>query len=187
MAGFYEAKRLVTLKEDHRLPSKSYDCIPKLVSYIVQLTRLQRKCTYAMDETVCWHTTVASTTSKEVPVKTTGHKKDHFTVLLKSHADGKKMKPYIVFLNQRGTHLIKELQKIPGVVIVSFSSNGWMNDSLTADYLQKIIGLLSFSKCLLIWDVYKCHTSQTTRVGTRLFETSHSDHSRRMHRIHSGS
>ena len=39
-----------------------------------------------------------------------------------------------------------------------------MNDSLTADYLQKIIGVLCFSKRLLIWDAYKCHTSQTTRA-----------------------
>ena len=76
--------------------------------------------------------------------KTTGHEKDHFRVILMGRADGKKMKPYIVFKG-KGTRLIKELQKILDVV-VSFSSNGWMNDSLTADYLQKIIGVLSFSK-----------------------------------------
>ena len=80
-----------------------------------------------MDETAYWFdlpsdTTVAITGSKAVPVKTTGHEKDHFTVILTSCADGKKMKPYIVFKG-KGTRLIKELQKIPGVV-VSFSSNG---------------------------------------------------------------
>ena len=56
------------------------------------------------------------------------------------HANGKKMKPHIVFKG-KWTCLIKELQTIPDVIVL-FSSNGWMNDSLTADYLQKIIGVL---------------------------------------------
>ena len=42
--------------------------------------------------------------------------------------------PYIVFKG-KGTRLIKELQKIPGVV-VKFSANGWMNDGLMKDYLN---------------------------------------------------
>ena len=120
-----------------------------------------------MDETACWFdmpsdTTVASTGSKAVPVKTTGHEKDYFTVVLTAHADGKKMKPFVVFKG-KGTRLMKDLQNIPGV-LVTFSSNGWMNDSLTADYLQKIIGRLSFSKRLLLWDAYKCHTSEATKA-----------------------
>ena len=120
-----------------------------------------------MDETACWFdmpsdTTVASTGSKAVPVKTTGHEKDHFTVVLTARADGKKMKPFVVFKG-KGTRLMKDLQNIPGV-LVTFSSNGWMNDSLTADYLQKIIGRLSFSKRLLLWDAYKCHTSEATKA-----------------------
>ena len=80
------------------------DCIPKLVSYIIHLRELQckheytRACTYAMDETACWFdmpsdTTVAVTDSRAVPVKTTGHEKDHFTVILTGRADGK-MKPH---------------------------------------------------------------------------------------------
>ena len=64
------------------------DCIPKLVSYIMHLRMLQLKhkytkeCTYAMDETASWfdmpsETTVAKTRSRAVPLKTTGHEKDH--------------------------------------------------------------------------------------------------------------
>ena len=67
-----------------------------------------------------------------------------------SRADGKKMKPSIVLNKRKGTHLIKELQKIPGVV----SFRGWMNDSLTADYLQKMIGVNIFS--------FGMHTSATS-------------------------
>lgn len=59
--------------------------------------------------------------------------------------------------------MIEQLQSIPDTV-VTFSSNGWMNDTLTADYLRKIIGQLSFSKRLIVWDAYKCHTSEATRA-----------------------
>ena len=38
-----------------------------------------------------------------------------------------------------------------------------MNDGLTIDYLHSIIGCLSFQKRLLVWDAYKCHTSESTR------------------------
>lgn len=47
---------------------------------------------YAMDETACWFampgdTTVASTSSGAVPMKTTGHEKSHYTVVLTVRAD----------------------------------------------------------------------------------------------------
>ena len=107
-------------------------------------------------------TTVDSTGARSVPIKTNGHEKDHFTVTLTAGADAVKLMPYIVFMG-KGTHLIKALQSIEGIV-VHFSVNGWMNDSLPTDYLFTIIGQLSFNKCLLIWDVYRCHTSEATRA-----------------------
>ena len=39
-----------------------------------------------------------------------------------------------------------------------------MNDALTAQYLHSIIGSLSFTKRLLVWDAYRCHTSEATRA-----------------------
>ena len=81
-------------------------------------------------------------------------------MVLTACADGK-MKPYVVFKG-KGTRLIKQLQSIPDIV-VTFSSNGWMNDMLTAN-LRQIIGQLSFSKRLLVWDAYKCHTSEATEA-----------------------
>ncbi len=101
-----------------------------------------------MDETACWFdmpsdTTVAPTGSRSVAVKSTGHEKDHFTVILTART---KMKPFIVFKG-KGTRLIKELEKIPGV-IVQFSSNGWMNDTLSRDYLRKVIDLQQASSCV---------------------------------------
>ena len=120
-----------------------------------------------MDEAACWMDTPSDTTiavTGSVPLKTSGHEKDHFTVILTAKADGTKMKPYVVFKG-KGTRLIKDLQNIPGIV-VHFSANGRMNDSLTFDYLHSIIGTLSFSKRLLVWDAYRCHTSQAVRSKT---------------------
>ena len=56
---------------------------------------------FATDETACWmdmpsDTTVAVTGSCSVPLKTSGHEKDHFTIILTAKAHGTKMKPYVV-------------------------------------------------------------------------------------------
>ena len=83
------------------------DSIPKLVSYIMHLRNLRRKHQYqpssifAMDETACWmdmpsDTTVAPIGACSIPIKTTGHSKDHYTVILTARADGTKLKPYVV-------------------------------------------------------------------------------------------
>ena len=49
---------------------------------------------------------------------------------------------------------------------MKFSENRWMNDGSTAVYLHSILGSLSFSKRLLVWDAYKCHTSEANRRET---------------------
>ena len=107
----------------------------------------------AMDETACWihmpsDTAVHVRGARSVPLKATGHEKDHFTVILSARAHGKKLKPFIVFKG-KGTSLIKDLQKMTGVV-VRFTFNGWMSDRLTVHYLNSIIGSLSFNKPLLV-------------------------------------
>ena len=89
----------------------------------------------------------------------TGNEKNHFTVVLSAKADGTKLKPFIVFKG-KGIRLNRELEKIPGV-IVRFSGNGWMNDSVTVNYLQSIIGSLSFGQRLLVWE---CHISVTVKT-----------------------
>ena len=109
-------------------------------------------------------TTVALRGERSVPLKSTGHEKNHFTVVLTARANGMKMKPFVVFKG-KGTRLRKELEQIPGIV-VRFSSNGWMNDTLTIDYLSSIVGAVSFNKRLLVWDAYRCHTSAAVGAET---------------------
>ncbi len=72
-----------------------------------------------MDETACWmdmpsDTTVAPVGARLIPIKTTGHTKDHYTVILTARADGTKKKPFVVFKG-KGTRFIKELKKISGI------------------------------------------------------------------------
>ena len=66
-----------------------------------------------------------------------------------------------------GTRLIKDLPKIQGVV-VCFSHNGWMNDQLTIDYLHSIVASLPFNKRMLVWDAYRCHTSEAVRQEAKM-------------------
>ena len=121
-----------------------------------------------MDETPCWmdipsDTTIHFSGARSVSVKTTGHEKNHFTVVLTAKADGTKIKPFVVFKG-KGTRLLKALTTIPGLV-VRFSDNGWMNDSLTIEYLRTIIGAFAFgNKRLTVWDAYKCHISEAVKA-----------------------
>ena len=101
--------------------------------------------------------------ARSIPIKTTGHEKDHFTVILTARADGTKLKPYVVFKG-KGTRLMKNLQNVPGV-IVRFSKNGWMNDELTIDYLHSVIGQLAFRQRLLVG-------MRITVTQVKLFEQS---------------
>ena len=83
-------------------------------------------------------------------------------MVLSAKANDMKLKLFIAFIKRKGTRLIREIEKIPGNV-VQFSANGWMNDDLTVDYLQSIVGVLSFGQRLLVWDSYKCHISHTVK------------------------
>ena len=73
-------------------------------------------------------------------------------------ADGRKLKPYVLF---KGVRSIAELDT-PGVV-VALSKNGWMNEALTKDWINRVWGALNFGRRLLVWDAYKCHITASVR------------------------
>ena len=111
-----------------------------------------------MDETPLWfdmpgETTVTHMGDRSVPVRSTGHDKGRFTVVLAAMADGRKLNPFIVF---KGVRPIAELDREPGV-IVAYSRNGWMNEEITNDWVKRGWGTLNFGRRLLVWDAYKCH------------------------------
>ena len=85
-----------------------------------------------MDETPLWldmpgDTTVSRVGEHTVSIRTTGHDKGRFTVILAAMADGRKLNPFVVFNRVRA---IAELNRVQGVV-VAMSRNGWMNEELT--------------------------------------------------------
>ena len=96
-------------------------------------------------------TTVARVGDRSVSVQTTGHDKGCFMVILAAMADGKKLKPFVVF---KGVRPIPELSKVAGVVMC-LSRNGWLNEALTTKWVDSVWGHLSFSRRLLIWDAYR--------------------------------
>ena len=94
-------KTSVTQQDPERLAAK-------LVAYIVQVRRLQKKHNYnpsdiiAMDETPVWcdmisETTIDKTGKKSITLKTTGDEKARVSVCLAAKADGTKLKPMLVF------------------------------------------------------------------------------------------
>ena len=144
-----------------RLPR---DILSKVTMFIMGIRRLRHSNKYPlgsignMDETPLWmdmpgETTICSTGERSVPIRSTGHDKNRFTVCLSAMTDGRKLKPFIVF---KGVRAIPELQSVSGVV-VAMSRNGWMNEDLTKDWVKRCWGTLSFRKRLLVWDAYKCH------------------------------
>ncbi|KAL7381452.1 hypothetical protein ABVT39_005702 [Epinephelus coioides] len=103
------------------------------------------------------YSTVDTVGVKSVTLKTTGHEKSHITV-------GTKLKPYIVF--KGGVREVKAMAAAGDCreVVLASSKNGWMDDSLTSDCLNKVIGKRLFGECLLVWDSYMCHISQATKA-----------------------
>ncbi len=109
-----------------------------------------------MDETPVWldmpgDTTVSRVSEHTVSVRTTGHDKGRFTVVLGAMADGRKLTPFVVF---KGVRPIAELNRVQGVQ-VAMSRNGWMHEELTIEWLDRCWGRLSFQRCLLVWDAYR--------------------------------
>ena len=145
--------------------------IEKLVKFVtfssrmIETKKIPDRDIIAMVETAVSLDTVGSTTvetrgARSVPLETTGQEKSHMTVVLAAKADGTKLKPFVVF--KGGVKEVKAMQSIGGVVIAS-SKNGCMNDDLTADWLQKVVGKTTFGPRLLVWDSDRCHIGQATK------------------------
>lgn len=162
-------RRLTTIAQKD--PEK---LVQKMVSFVLFMDRARNSINaspaeiYAMDETAVWfdmigESTVAARGAKSIPLKSTGHEKLRFTVVLTANAAGMKLKPYVVFSG--GCRKVKELtdkRQLSGN-IVSTSKNGWMNDNLTKDYLRRVLSKLYFKRRILVWDAYRCHLSDATK------------------------
>ena len=106
-----------------------------------------------------------------VSMKTTGHEKMNITVGLMVAFSGVKNKPFVVFKGKGKTVEAKELAKIRDV-FVTWSDNGWFNDDLTSELIEKNFGF-HFGNTLLIWDAYRCHKS--FKVCGQTSDVTHED------------
>eukprot|EP00794_Sanderia_malayensis_P001802 gene1802-2013_t len=71
-------------------------------------------------------------------------------------ADGSKMKPFIVFKGAK-REVNWMAKKFKSKCIIASSSNGWMNNDLTQNYIDAVLGAFSFRRQLFAWDTYECH------------------------------
>ena len=103
-----------------------------------------------------------------VPIRTTGNEINRLTVRLAVKADGTKLKPFVVIPAKK---VKKKLSSIPGVVVVAATSNGWMNNETTLDWLQTIWTKFAFSKQMFVWDSFICHISDAMKEQLKQYNT----------------
>ena len=104
-----------------------------------------------MDKTPIWADMSSATTVDQkgvhaVPIRTTGHEKNRLNLCLSVKADGIKMKPHVVTPAKK---VEKDIALIPGLIIAA-SPNGWMNENLTTDWIEKVWANFSFQKRMLV-------------------------------------
>ena len=98
-----------------------------------------------------------------VNLKTTGHEKTHFTVVLACTASGKKLPPMTIF--KRKT-MPKE--KLPAGIVVKVNPKGWMDETMMKNWLNECYskrpgGFFRRSKCLLVLDSMRAHIMDTVK------------------------
>ena len=148
------------------------ELVQEIIDFVMFVRRARIKdgygsdAVYACDETAFWPDSAASTTLdfsgiKEVPIKTTGHDKQRLTVLLTARADGRKLRPFVLLPRKRP---LRQLEKFKNKLEIVYCGISWMDDALTATYLEKILGpSLFLKKRLLVWDSFRCHVSDATK------------------------
>ena len=124
-----------------------------------------------MDETLVWFDkpairTAESRGAKTVFVKTTGHKKTRFTVVLACLADGTKLKPMVVL--KRKT-MPKE--RFSSGVVIHVHPRQWMDEEGVKICIEKVwrcrAGSLNKPQSLLVWDSFSAHLVDSSKRELR--------------------
>ncbi|KAG8198248.1 hypothetical protein JTE90_021505 [Oedothorax gibbosus] len=107
--------------------------------------------------------TVNAKGDKTVLIKTTGHEKTHFTVVLTCMADGTKLKPVVIFKRKR----LPKNVKFAARVIVRPQAKGWMDEDGVVDWISKVWdqrpGAALGKKSLLVWDSFRAHLTDKVK------------------------
>ena len=104
--------------------------------------------------------TVDSVGAKTVLLKTTGHEKTPFTVILACLADGTKLQPMVIFKQKT-----KPKYEFPAGVVVHNHPKGWMEENGVKIWIEKVWrarpGGLANTQSLLVWDSFSANSVRT--------------------------
>ena len=162
-----------------KLPQQLESKVDNFLQYVVKLRRehgYKLSQIGNMDETpvtfdMPGNRTIAPVGDKTILVKTTGHEKTHFTVVLACMADGSRLKPMIIF--KRKT-LPKGAKFNPGV-IVRAHIKGWMDEAGVQEWLKHVwnvrSGALLWKRAMLVWDQFRAHLTDTVKESARQLKT----------------
>jgi hypothetical protein len=81
--------------------------------------------------------------------------------MLTARSDGKKMRPLVLLPRVRPDKNI--VKQFGSKLFLVWSGKIWMDDALTAEFLKRVMGKPMFEKRLLVWDAFRCHTSEGTK------------------------
>ncbi|KAK3549935.1 hypothetical protein QTP86_016788 [Hemibagrus guttatus] len=107
--------------------------------------------------------TVEKKGTSTISIRTTGHEKPAFTVVLGCYGNGQKLLPMVIF--KRKT-LPKE--KFPAGVIVKANQKGWVDEEKMREWLREVYvkrpdGFFHASPSLLICDSMRAHLTATVK------------------------
>ena len=149
----------IRTKIAQKLPSEFQEKMMNFQSYMIN----QRK-TY--ETPICFdmpsNQTLHKKGDKTVLIKTTGHEKTHFTVVLSCTADGSKLPPMIIFKRKKPPK-----DKFPSGVIIHQHPKGWMDKAGVIKWINMVWvrrngGLLK-KRSMLVWDQFRAHLTDEVK------------------------
>ncbi|KAL7078026.1 hypothetical protein ACQ4LE_002664 [Meloidogyne hapla] len=61
----------------------------------------------------------------------------------------------------------KIVEKYKNKLVLNWAGKIWMDNNLTCDYLHRVLGQSLFGNRLIVWDSFRCHTSEETKKELR--------------------
>lgn len=166
ISGFMKRNNFVLRQKTKIAQKLPADVETKVISFQRYVIQIRKEFNFQlcsignMDETPMQFDMVGNTTidvkgSKTVSVRSTGHEKSHFTVVLSCLANGIKLKPMVIFKRKK---MPKE--KLPSGVLVHVQEKGWMDENGVNLWIREIWDKRpgGFNKrSLLVWDSFRGH------------------------------
>lgn len=119
-----------------------------------------------------WNQTVNAGGANTILIKTVGHEKTRFIVVLACMADSTKLKPLVIF--KRKT--LPKGVKFQPAVFLQAHPKGWKDKEGTQDWLKRVwnnrLGALKSKWSLLIWDMFRGHLTDTVKRTLRDLKTN---------------